>query len=55
MTQPIANRVQGDCKDSQTMNVHSNAERWDGRNAAYYYLPLKILLARTLVNATMVE
>ncbi len=55
MIQLVADRVRKDRDDSQTTNVHSKAEKWDGHNAASYYLHLKILLAWTLVNATMAE
>jgi hypothetical protein len=53
--QPVADRIWGGYNHSQTMNVCSKAEGWDGHNAAYYYLPLKILLAWTLVDATMAK
>jgi hypothetical protein len=55
MMQPVAIRVWGDRNNNQTANIHSKVERWDGPSAASYYLPLKILLARMLVNATMAE
>jgi hypothetical protein len=55
MMQPVANRVQGICNNSQTTSIHSKAKRWDGHNAASYDQSLKILLAWTLVDAAMAE
>jgi hypothetical protein len=55
MTQPVTDGAWEHCDNSRTANNRSNAERWDGCNAASQYLPSKIVLGWMLVHATMTE